>query len=383
MTAIGVAAGAGAAQWGLAYGLSVVAWQPVRAGIGEGLWSSGLAWVLWIGATSTVLGAVCAARLGTRAAAAGQVAHGPGFVLRTVMALAAAIGALVTVPLVMLPARAAQRADTFQPEVTAGAYAVIGVVVGLVVAVVAVNVRVIAANIMATTAWVWVLVAVSVVDAVRAGRTVGTAQLAAWQFTDRGWFRDTVYLPGALLMLGGALLIGVVSALPADRRTDNRVGIAISGTFGPLLAAAAYFLTAPRPAAWAEQLSAYLFAPYAVIGGLAGSVLVAVLGPLRPRRRPAVDSPAPAPVDATADEPELTEWTATLSGRSEPTPASSSQEPQALQRPAAAPAADETTVEITPAATGRATATRPTATEPTATEPEVPKPRKRRGSGAR
>jgi hypothetical protein len=381
VTAIGVAAGAGAAQWGLAYGLSIVAWQPVRDGIGEGLWSSGLTWVLWIGATSTVLGAVCAARLGTRAAATGQVARGPSLVWRTAMALAAAIGALVTGPLVMLPARAAQRADTFQPEVTAGAYTVVGVVVGLVVAVVAVNVRVIAANIVATTAWVWVLAAVSVVDAVRAGRAVGTAQLAAWQFTDRGWFRDTVYLPGALLMLGGALLVGVVSALPADRRTDNRVGIAISGTFGPLLVAAAYFFTAPRPAAWAEQLSAYLFAPYAVIGGLAGSVLVAVLGPLRPRTRRAADRPEPAPADTTADEPELTEWTATLSGRPESTPAPASQEPQALQKPAAAPEADETTVEITPAATGASG--RAAITQSTATEPEVSKPRKRRGSGAR
>jgi hypothetical protein len=415
VTAIGVAAGAGAAQLGLAYGLGIIAWQPVRDATGEGLWLASLMWALWIAATSTVLGAVYAGGLATRAnaaskkltagnaagpdtavesEAAGAAADGDGghrrtravdLLWRTAVALAAAVGALITVPLVMLPASAAHRADTFQPQVTAGAYAVVGVVVGLVVAVVAVNVRVIAANIVASTAWVWALAAVSVVDAVRANRTAGTAQLAAWQFTDRGWFHNTLYLPGALLMVGGALLAGVFGALPADRRADNRVGIAISGTFGPLLVAAAYFLAAPNLTVRAEQLSSYLFAPYAVIGGLAGSVLVAVLGPMRPRRARAAVAPDPALADDPAAAPgtapkatgdaELTEWTRTLAVPSdEPRAAPASPEAAAVTT---GTGSAETTAEIgsaAPGATGRATVTQPAS-------PGVPKPRKRRGSG--
>ncbi|GAA1801842.1 hypothetical protein GCM10009835_20640 [Planosporangium flavigriseum] len=380
MTGAGVAAGAGSAQFGLAYGLGVIDWQPVRDATGESLWLSALTWAVWIAATSTVLGAAFAGSLLSRESRSRAV----DVVSRTALALAAAIGALITVPLVMLPARAAQRVDTFQPEVTAGAYTVVGVIVGLVIAVVAVNFRVVATNIMASTAWVWIVAVVAVVDAVRANRIVGTAQLAAWQFTDRGWFRETLHLPGAFLMLGGALLVGVFAALIGDRRGDNRLCIAVSGTFGPLLVAAAYFLAAPKPAVRAEQLSAYLFAPYAVVAGLAGSVFVAVLGPLRPRRprdageqvRPAVGDTTPATggPTATSGEADLTEWTRTLATDTSARPDLS---PTATQPTATRPTATR------PTAT-RPTATRPTAAQPTATRPAppvVPKQRKRRGPG--
>ncbi len=318
VTAIGAAAGVGAAALGLGYGLGIVVWQPVLDAAGEALWLSSLAWVAWIAATATVLGAVYASRVGVRARAIRTqrvTAAGPGppgrtveLAWRTTIAVAAAIGAAITIPLVMLPARAAHRADTFQPQVTAGAYAIIGIIAGLLVAVVAVNVRVIAANLVASAAWVWGLAAVSVIDAVRSNRTVGTAQLAAWQFTERGWFRETLYMPGALLMLAGALLVGVFAALPADRREESRVAIAISGALGPLLVAAAYFLAVPKLTVRTEQLSAYLFAPYAVLAGVAGSVLVAALGPMRPRRATPVSS---------SRRGTLTEWTRNLGTETE------------------------------------------------------------------
>ncbi|WP_205862213.1 hypothetical protein [Planosporangium thailandense] len=335
MTAVGVAAGAGAAQFGLVYGLGIVTWQPVRNGADNSLWLANLTWSLWIAATSTVLGAVYANGSGTRRLPATAASRSTvDLVMRIATALAAAIGALVTVPLVVLPARAALRADTFRPEVTAGAYAVVGVLAGLVAALIAVNVRVIAANVVASTAWVWLLAAVAVADAVRAHRTAGTAQLAAWQFLDKGWFHDVLHIPGAFLMLGVALLIGVFSALPADRRGDNRFGIAVSGAVGPLLVAAAYLLSAPKPTVRMDD-TAYGFSAYAVIAGLAGSVFVAVLAPLRPRRRvtpptpdrdaatsargaasPAREAvPAPGVVGPTADDDsDLTQWTSALAG---------------------------------------------------------------------
>jgi hypothetical protein len=234
----------------------------------------------------------------------------------------------------MLPARAAKRVDNFQPEMTAAAYAVIGVIVGLLVAIAAVNARVIAVNVILSAAWIWLLAVVSVTDAVRAGRTSGTAQLATWQFTEGGWFRGTLYFPGALLMLGGALLVGVFAALPADKREENRIAIAVSGMVGPLLVAAAYFLSAPKLTVRPEQLSAYLFAPYAVLAGLAGSALVAGFTPLRPKR------PRPAPVDVP-----------------EPTPTPVDEEPTTPLRPVTSKPATSTPVRSTPVKSTPATST--------------------------
>src|SRR5207302_1178518 len=62
-TALGAAAGAGAAQLGLGYGLDVVAWTPARDTAGETAWLASLTWVLWLAATSAVLGAVLADRM--------------------------------------------------------------------------------------------------------------------------------------------------------------------------------------------------------------------------------------------------------------------------------------------------------------------------------
>jgi hypothetical protein len=98
-------------------------------------------------------------------------------------------------------------------------------------------------------------------------------------------------------MLGAAFAIGALVAWRATRRGDNRVGVAISGAFGPLLVASAYFLVTPAfgPAP-AEQVSAYLTAPYAVIAGLAGSVVsAAVVGIRSNRRRTEQQTPASAP----------------------------------------------------------------------------------------
>jgi hypothetical protein len=385
VTAVGAAAGAGAAQLGLGYGLGVVAWQPATDVAGEAIWLASLAWVLWIGATSTVIGAVFAHRSGagaaTERAAARRTGRAVEVAWRVTLAVAGAIGALITVPLVMLPARAADRVDNFEPQVTAGAYAVLGVIIGLLVAIAAVNVRVIATNVVASALWVWVLGAVSVVDAVGAGRTAGTAQLATWQFVKGGWFGDSQYVPGALIMLAGALLVGVVAALPADRRAEHRIWIAVSGVAGPLLVAAAYFLTAPQLTVPTEQLTAYLFAAYAVLAGLAGSSLVAALGPLRPRRpKPTGDELAPPA--ARREEPKREAPKG--EGAKRPEPVREAETTVWLDAKGTDPVTDSpvypageagvpTTVTeaTTPTATGRATVTQPL-------WPEKPRPRKRR-----
>ena len=72
--AAGVAAGTGAAQLGLGYGLGVVVW-PVTRRPDDSVWLGSLGWATWIAASATVFGAVIASRLGG-APAAGRAGRG-------------------------------------------------------------------------------------------------------------------------------------------------------------------------------------------------------------------------------------------------------------------------------------------------------------------
>ncbi|MEV4621664.1 hypothetical protein AB0J74_23515 [Asanoa sp. NPDC049573] len=278
--AIGIAACAGAAQLGLGYGLGIITWLPASDRVGEAAWAASLAWAAWIAATSTVAGAIGAQRLTESADVDGEP---PAAALlgRVSLVIAAAVGALVTVALVAVPARAAVRADTFSPQTIAAGYAVIGVLLGIVVAIWALSSRAAAVNLIATVGWLWVLSIVSVSEGVLNGGDQAPAQLGVWQITSGGealWFRDYLYWPGAALSLGAAFVIGALVARRPARDPLHRVGAAVSGVTGPLVVAAAYFLAAPRLSGIRpEQVSAHLLAPYAVLAGLAGSVLVTSL----------------------------------------------------------------------------------------------------------
>ncbi|WP_199853379.1 hypothetical protein [Plantactinospora sp. BC1] len=285
-TAVGVAAGAGAAQLGFGYGLGIIAWVPAAGASAEAAWVASLTWAAWIAATSTVAGAVCAHRLGGGGRRSTGRAGDPPPTLATLLwraalAVSSAIGALVTVVLVAVPARAAVRVDTSAPQTVAAGYAILGVLLGLVAAIWAISSPAVASNVLGTVCWLWALAVISVVDGVLSGRGLSAAQLGVWQLTSDGerfWFREYFYWPGAALSLGSALLIGALAARSAARRPATRVGAAVSGISGPLLVAVAYFLAAPRLVGIRpEQVSAHLMAPYAVVAGLAGSALVAAL----------------------------------------------------------------------------------------------------------
>ncbi|MFI5834450.1 hypothetical protein ACIA5A_12320 [Micromonospora sp. NPDC051300] len=306
--ALGVAAGAGAAQLGFGYGLGIINWAPTGSVRIESAWVASLAWATWIAATSVVVGAVCAQRL------RGGGDEPVGALPRLGLALAAGVGALVTVLLVAVPARSARVPDTSSPQTVAAAYAAAGLVLGVLLAAWALTTRAAATNLIATTGWLWLLAVVSVVDGVLSGRGLTTAQLGIWQISaDRAgfWIRDYFYWPGALLSLGSALLIGVLAARRATRSPQARVGAAASGAAGPLLVALAYLLAVPRLAGIAaEQLSAHLIAPYAVIAGVGGSVLVAALAQ-RADRRAADRTPTVVPEqrhgepDSTGPRPDV------------------------------------------------------------------------------
>src|SRR4051794_19565085 len=108
-TAAGAAAGTGAAQLGLGYGLGVVVW-PVTVTADDSEWLGSLGWATWIAASATVFGAVIASRLG------GGPARRWSAAWRLMLATSAAVGALVAVALIALPARSAVRDDAFSPQ---------------------------------------------------------------------------------------------------------------------------------------------------------------------------------------------------------------------------------------------------------------------------
>ncbi|HEY9482972.1 MAG TPA: hypothetical protein VIR00_08420, partial [Micromonosporaceae bacterium] len=223
---------------------------------------------------------------------------------RTLIAFCAAVGALLSVALVLVPARAAVRAETLSPELIAVGYAVVGVVIGVLVAMCALAVRAITLNVLASAVWLWPLAIAAAINGVADDGGVRVAPLAVWPFGPGTYFRTTWSVAGMALMFGAALLIGAGVAWIATRCGDNAVGIALSGAVGPLMVAAAYLLTAPRLVGVRAnaQISAYLTAPYAVIAGLAGSVLVVVLHANRDNRR----------ARRAADEIEAASWTSSI-----------------------------------------------------------------------
>ncbi|SCE80149.1 hypothetical protein [Micromonospora chokoriensis] len=367
VTAIGVAAGAGAAQLGFGYGLGVIAWTPTEAGATDTAWADGLAWAIWLAASSTVLGAVCAQRLHHRAAPKPAEVDSPdptttpgtqtdnpesavdttvpeppaerdGLLRRVALALGAGIGGLVTVLLIAVPARVATGADTGTPQRTAAVQATLGILLGMVVAIWALRSRAAAVNVTATAAWLWLLAVVSVVDGVRVGRGLTGAQLGTWHLDpdhSHYWIGGQLYWPGALLALVPALLIGVLAARRAARSTGHRVGAAASGAAGPVLVALAYLTTLPH---WSTlgpaQLSTQLVAPYAVIAGVGGSVLAAVLAERADRNRTTQLGSTASATAADSTTAAATEVTPATTGGPIPTPpvAGTDPEPAASDR---------------------------------------------------
>jgi hypothetical protein len=295
--AAGASAGAAAAQFGLGYGLGIISWSPVLANgpqTTDSVWLSSLAWTTWIAATSTVVGAICADRR-----SAGEIGAAPprpapdrfgvtppsGFasaIWRVLLAVSAAVGALLSVALVLVPARAAIRSDTTTPQLIAAGYAVVGIVVGILIAVTALVSRAGAANVIASAAWLWMLAVATVIDGVAVGRGLGTAPLGVWPFHSRSSWQAIWSLPSAWLMLGVAFVIGAGAAWGVARRGEARIGTYFSGALGPLVVAVAYSLTVPGLVGVNDaQVSAFQLAPYAVITGLAGSAFIVAVRSLR------------------------------------------------------------------------------------------------------
>lgn len=308
---VGTAAAAAATQFGLGYGLGIIAWAPGNPSIStDDAWLASLAWTTFIAATSTVVGAVYADRrsassMGLVAARgqAGERVVPPGALAvaawRTLLAFCAAIGALISVAMVLIPAQSAVDPDVSSPELVAAGYAVVGIVLGIVIGACALASRAAATNVIATAAVLWLFAVVAVVDAQAVEHGARATPLASWPFGPGTYFKATWSIEGTALMFGSALVIGAGAAWWAARRTESRVGVALSGAVGPLMTATAYLFSTPHLVGVDSnpQLSAYLVAPYAVIAGLVGS-MIAVAGVTamennRNRRKLATDTPVP------------------------------------------------------------------------------------------
>ena len=299
--AAGGAAATGAAQLGLAYGLGVIDWLPgTGAALPDDAWRSGLTWAVWISAMSVIAGAVAADRL-VNAPHRHESTTPRIWWWRLGLTLCAGVGALLAVALITVPARAVHLANAAATITVAAGYAAAGLIAGMVLALVALAARAVAANLIVGFVWLWGFAVVAVVDHVLAGTEGGQVSPGFWDLSATApWYRS-VLLPDAAPVLAATLLFGAVAALPAVRRGDGLVGVATSGVAAPLLLAVAYLLTQPTLAA-AEplQLSRQLVVPYAVLTGLAGSLLATYA---RPRTippatsvpaEPAMPSPRPA-----------------------------------------------------------------------------------------
>jgi hypothetical protein len=293
--AAGASAGAAAAQFGLGYGLGVIAWSP-SATTGpetpDSVWLSSLSWTLWIAATSTIVGAICAdRRSGGELGAAPPRAGDTGVeqsafataVWRLLLAVAAAVGALLSVALVLVPARAAVRLDTDTPQLIAAGYAVVGITVGIIVSVYALVVRAGAINVIATAIWIWALAIAAVVEGVIVGRGLGTAPLDVWPNGNENSSSWT--LPVILLVVGVAFVIGIGSAWLAARRGSGPFSVGAAGAAGPVIVVVAYLLTQPRMVGVDARVSAYILVLYALIAGIGGSAFLSAIWSARMNHR--------------------------------------------------------------------------------------------------
>src|SRR5690606_7332875 len=155
-----------------------------------------------------------------------------------------------------------------------------GVGVGLVLTLLAMRSRTVTVNLITTAGWLWALAVAAVVDGVMDGPGWTRVPLGFWDLPLSGPWLRSILLPDAALALLPALVIGLLTALPAVRRGEVTIGVATSGVAGPLLVAAAYLVAQPPLVdAVATDLSRQLVVPYLIGFGLAGSLLATLIRP--------------------------------------------------------------------------------------------------------
>jgi len=278
--AFSTAALLGAAQLGLAYGLSAIRFDRSFSGA-ENDWNIQLTWIVWFAMCAVVGGTAFAMShgklLARRVGIASRHTDGVGVTLRAVAAAGAGIGALLTtVPLTVYPALSAKI-----PPLDAGITMTLNVNTALMIATVLAAVtaanRPLSTSMMVFTIAAWILAIVSAFNTVPLmGRLyidpvrLGVLDIGRLDPTPRAYFTMPVL----------AFVLGAVIALTSRAQRHSRVLTAVSGATGPLLIALAYLMGGPGLSReLTNQADAYLGAMIAVVVGLVPSVLVALLPP--------------------------------------------------------------------------------------------------------
>jgi hypothetical protein len=269
-----------AAQLGAGDALGIIRWDGPYDSRG---WTTLLSWV-----AITYAVAVLAGALAGRAAIRRRQGS-DGLAARLTASLVAAGVAAATIGLAWLPAQFLQPPTNVDPGLVVSLTAGAGVMVGLVLAVLALAARPIAVGLQATVAWVW-LVAIG-------GAIAGLTTHEPYQAPRVGVPDAPSLLPsspwaGARVMIVAAVLVAIVVAGVARWRGSPRLGAALAGFGGPALVAASYLVAGPGPGGEpGAGEDPYLASLLATAAGLMASVLVAMPG------RRAAPPPRPAVVD--------------------------------------------------------------------------------------
>ena len=272
-TTLGIAALTAAGQLGVAYGLGVVRFP--RTFPAGGLWATQLTWVAWIAALAVLAGAAAGAWKARRMRGAPGAPTSLELGHRMLVALLAGAGAGLTIGLTALPARAAEIPGANPaPALEAALAASLGVVAGILAAVAALSLRVVAVSIIALVAVVWLVALVAVAPSLAPGAELPLVRLGVLDLPVFGaGARSTIAVLSPPVL---ALLVGVAVAAAARSRGLPVLHTILSGTAGPALLAVAYLIAAPGADDRSVQAPAFGGALVALAAGLLASVMVAM-----------------------------------------------------------------------------------------------------------
>lgn len=283
--AFGAAALIGAAQLGVAYGLSAMRFDR-NFSSAQNDWSIQLTWVAWFTITAVIGGAAFALNnsrlLARRQGLPSRHGDGIGVAARIVTSVAAALGALVAMaPLTVYQAVNAKLPTPLHAALTVALTVAAAAVAGMVLAGLIAGIRPLSTSVLWFVVAAWVLAAVSLANTTPLmGRLyLDPARLGV---LDIGTLRETPRAHFTMPVL--ALASGAVIALTAWLRRQSRILIAMSGATGPLLIALAYLMAGPGISRdLTDQADAYVGAMISVVVGLVPAVIVSLF-PKRPHQ---------------------------------------------------------------------------------------------------
>jgi hypothetical protein len=278
-TAAVVAAVAAAAQLGVADVLGIIQWTGNSAPARTTDWSGLLTWVCFSFAVAVFTGALAGRRELQRPTGR------EGIGARLAATLMAALGAAGAIVIAWLPAQDAEPPVRVDPALVVAITAGAGVVLGVVVALVALSSSPVAVGVRTTITWVWLLGIASVVAGITTHRAFAPPRLAVLDAPSRV---PVQWWSGPMAMIGIAAILSLAIALVTRLRGSSRFGVALSGFSGPAMIAAAYLIAGPGVGADRTlQSEPYQAALIATGAGLIVSVIVAM--PARRAREPRRD----------------------------------------------------------------------------------------------